>query len=59
MKSEQSDILLIALFLLAIFSFSGWYLAQQDNDLLRQELEAQKLTQSIHAYSRNGDKQHD
>jgi len=53
MKSD--DILSIALLVLAIFSFSGWYLAQQDNQLLRQELEAQKNTQFVHRYNLNED----
>lgn len=55
----DSDRLLLALLVLAIFSFSGWYLAQQDNQLLRQELEAQKSTQLVHRYNHNEDKYHD
>lgn len=53
MKSDQSDFLSLALLLLTFFSFSGWYLAQQDNELLRQELEAQKSTHLVHRYNHN------
>ncbi|WP_162994940.1 hypothetical protein [Acinetobacter wuhouensis] len=50
MKLENSEILELVLFFLVIVSFTGWYFAQQDNELLRQELAAQKMTQPVHHY---------
>lgn len=54
MKLDQSDILSLALLVLSIFSTAGWYLAQQDNQLLRQELEAQNYTKPVHNLDHEG-----
>ena len=37
MKNE-SNLFLLLFFFLTIFGFSGWYLAENDNEILRKEL---------------------
>lgn len=37
MKNE-SNLFLLLFFFLTIFGFSGWYLAESDNEILRKEL---------------------
>ena len=37
MKNE-SNLFLLLFFFLTIFGFSGWYFAENDNEILRQEL---------------------
>lgn len=35
---KDNNIISVVLFSLIIFSFSGWYFAENDNEILRQEL---------------------
>lgn len=58
MKLDQSDILSLALLFLALFSSAGWYMAQADNEILRQELDAQSYSKSIQHYNDEAE-QHD
>lgn len=51
MKLDQSDILSLALLFLALFTSAGWYMAQADNEILRQELEVQSYGKSIQHYN--------
>lgn len=41
MKNE-SNLFLLLFFFLTIFGFSGWYLAESDNEILRKELSTYK-----------------
>lgn len=54
MKLDQSDILSLALLFLALFSSAGWYMAQADNELLRQEIEAQNYSKPVHNLDHEG-----
>lgn len=35
---NESNLFLLLFFFLTIFGFSGWYLAESDNEILRKEL---------------------
>lgn len=53
MKSD----LFTAIFLFStILGFSGWYFAETDNQILRQELAAQTYTKSIHSEDNEHDR---
>ena len=58
MKLDQSDILSLALLFLALFTSAGWYMAQADNEILRQELDAQSYSKPIQHYNDEAE-QHD
>lgn len=57
-SNSHNDFLLGFLLFIAFFMSAGWYLAQQDNELLRQELETQNNTKPVHYLDHEG-KQHD
>lgn len=46
--NSKSDYLMLALFITAIFLSFGWYCAEAENEVLREEQAAQNYTQHIH-----------
>ncbi len=46
MKNE-SNLFQLLFFFLTIFSFFGWYMAETDNEILRQELATQSYIKPI------------
>lgn len=51
----KNDVFAMIFLFSTIFGFSGWYFAETDNQILRQELAAQTYTKSLHS----GDNKHD
>lgn len=46
--NSKSDYLMLVLFIVAILLSFGWYLAEAENEVLREELAAQNYTHHIH-----------
>lgn len=53
---NENNYLSIACFFLAIFCTTGWYFAETDNEILRQELAAQSYSQSVHFEGKSHDR---
>lgn len=47
-SQSQNDWISAILFVVTIFMSAGWYFAEQDNEILLQELESQNYTKPAH-----------
>ncbi|WP_160310603.1 hypothetical protein [Acinetobacter bereziniae] len=47
-NNSKTDSLTVVLFFIAILLSFGWYFAEAENEVLREEQAAQNLTQHIH-----------
>ncbi|WP_314338923.1 hypothetical protein [Acinetobacter guillouiae] len=46
--NSKSDYLMLAVFIVSILLSFGWYCAEAENEVLREELASQNYTQHIH-----------